>query len=1085
MDNSQKRIADIIPSDYWDFLSYCDDARKVFVSDLNTVDFIAFRSISGQNKDYIRKIKDILYHQSSDSIVKTDPPQVEYMSATGELFYVPDQEDEADNTIIVEDVSFTEDTNESVCDGDSKGSSVEHDKLDIQEVNDKKAVSVPSQKTYLKNKYLVLSDNDNTIASYFNVNAADYDKSSIEKLNLSVRSKNCLTKSGLTIIAGILSITPFDLINIPNMGAKSIDEIVSKLKAFVSVSLNSDLFQEHRIIYNDSARLDANFKSIVNSYLKDEEYDISSFSTAQTEYFEKIQNAASFLGKDLCKEILSNQKAWKEIDECLNVFSKPFIDYYNSLNTISQKISVLSENVKNKKLLPFIKAYLATAESNVLFRFSKYAEDYCIKDVPYIYDKLSKDKLYPDFVMGLSPFLAWLKFDGEIFKGLKDKIESVLGKKDGRLLEIFTRRAKGETLEAIGTQYGVTRELVRQQEKKAYWKIKTVLQALNYDPVMLVYALRNGDNVLYFNELEEIAGEASFYIWNYIKKEPNHYYYSEVFDAIMILENNEVVSDEKMTFQINVELASLPEIIDSEKKNEIVESIAKKVGIPVDVCEKSFDNLYKKTGLFYHKMRLTVVYMCGYVLKHYFSAGFKIADKIDSERFSKYLIEIFGEKAANITARAIDAKACEIGVLCDRGKYIHPDYLEVSKTVMKAVYDYIEQSPHSVIPYGEIYEALQDVFVSTQITNKYILQGAMKKYGCKYRNCRDYVRKSQDGSFVDEIDNFVRERGVVHKSEICAEYPSINDFNLGLVVSRSSNVFSIDGGNYIHACQFDIHSEDYEIIKQYLQNACKDIPISIRSVQEALLVECPDFMCRNDFEDRNKLFAALMYMFRADFSFSRPYIAKLGVNDITNKSVLLRHIEEYDSIDIDELMDICDENNIKFPAVSSLIQTLSPEYLRINNSTLMKYELTGITDAVIDSVIQILQDWIRLKDYCVGAKISDFIWFPQIEIDWNEFILESALFRNKNINIVYLIGDTNKHSNAVYVSEKYKGETFDSFVLRLVSDEVKKGSFLTKSDIRDWLRDEGIIEGKLPYFLESDRYFYEDNTGIHFTKNSK
>lgn len=77
-------------------------------------------------------------------------------------------------------------------------------------------------------------------------------------------------------------------------------------------------------------------------------------------------------------------------------------------------------------------------------------------------------------------------------------------------------------------------------------------------------------------------------------------------------------------------------------------------------------------------------------------------------------------------------------------------------------------------------------------------------------------------------------------------------------------------------------------------------------------------------EDRNKLFAALNFMFREEFSFSRPYIAKLGVSDISNRSVILQHIEDYDSIEIEELIDICDENGIHYVAPAYLCQMLAP-----------------------------------------------------------------------------------------------------------------------------------------------------------------
>ena len=222
-------------------------------------------------------------------------------------------------------------------------------------------------------------------------------------------------------------------------------------------------------------------------------------------------------------------------------------------------------------------------------------------------------------------------------------------------------------------------------------------------------------------------------------------------------------------------------------------------------------------------------------------------------------------------------------------------------------------------------------------------------------------------------------------------------------------------------------------------------------------------------------------MFRNEFYFSRPYIAKLGVNDVSNRSVILQHIEDYDSIEIDELIGICEEHNIHFVAVSYLFQSLAPDFVRINNTTLMRRELTGITEDVIEQAADIISDMLISNDYIVGSKVKDYLWFPQIDVDWNEFLLEGLIIQSRKINIVYLIGDPLKHPNAVYVSDLYKDDTYDSMLIRILIDAVHQGMFSSKAEMRDWLREEGFIENKLPNFLESAKYFYVNETGVHVT----
>ena len=684
----------------------------------------------------------------------------------------------------------------------------------------------------------------------------------------------------------------------------------------------------------------------------------------------------------------------------------------------------------------------------------------------------------------IEKFVSWLNFEVEditrsIISLFNKSIQT--SKFTDKTIDVIESRASGQTLEEIGSRLGMTRERVRQIEKGIFRKFWMFYKTQKYDLIMIVYALRDGDDVLYLDDLKEIIGESAFVLWDLIKYRAEHelYFYSKDIDAIVIRNENE----KEFIAKVNKALDTLPDIVDSSKAEEKLINVSTKYGIPLKTIKKMFYGSRKKIGNFYTRTSITVVYMCNYVLKHRFPAGYKIGDSFESDRFRQYAIEFFGERASSMTNRSIDAKVGEIGVLCDRGKYIHPDFLQIDDNIINVINEYIENSPRSVLTFGEIFDALTDNLNGTQITNRYLLQGALKKYGCKFNTSRDFIRKTQNVSFVDELDAFVEERGIVYKSEILSEFTSLNEATLGQVVARSSKVFNIENGYYIHASLFDIQPEDYKSIREYLVDACNDIPVNIRSAYDAISVRFPDFMYRNDFDDRNKLFAALNYMFRDEFNFSRPYIAKLGVREVTNKSVILQHIVDYDHINIDELISICNDNDIRYVSSMTLIQQLAPEFVRIDSENLIRRESTGITDDVVNKAVEIITDMLKVNDYIVASKIYDFLWFPEIELDWNEFLLENLVFLSDKINIVYLIGDPLKHSNAVFVSEEYKDDTFDSLLIKLLTKEVKNGSFLSKEDMHAWLKDEGFIEGKMPYFLESEKYFYVNGTGVHCAEN--
>ena len=52
----------------------------------------------------------------------------------------------------------------------------------------------------------------------------------IDELELSVRSYNCLNRAGINTVEELCSKTPEDMIKVRNLGRKSLEEVLCKLK---------------------------------------------------------------------------------------------------------------------------------------------------------------------------------------------------------------------------------------------------------------------------------------------------------------------------------------------------------------------------------------------------------------------------------------------------------------------------------------------------------------------------------------------------------------------------------------------------------------------------------------------------------------------------------------------------------------------------------------------------------------------------------------------------------------------------------------------------------------------------------------
>ena len=61
---------------------------------------------------------------------------------------------------------------------------------------------------------------------------------SIDELELSVRSYNCLKRAGIYTVVELTNRTPEDMMKLRNLGRKSLEEVLAKLKE-LGLSLNN------------------------------------------------------------------------------------------------------------------------------------------------------------------------------------------------------------------------------------------------------------------------------------------------------------------------------------------------------------------------------------------------------------------------------------------------------------------------------------------------------------------------------------------------------------------------------------------------------------------------------------------------------------------------------------------------------------------------------------------------------------------------------------------------------------------------------------------------------------------------------
>ncbi|MCR5833605.1 MAG: hypothetical protein K6G55_03040 [Selenomonadaceae bacterium] len=760
----------------------------------------------------------------------------------------------------------------------------------------------------------------------------------------------------------------------------------------------------------------------------------------------KVRLAKKDLDEFLCDAAFNFNP---QIDLIIEAFEK-----FSVTVTLKSLINNLPNEIKTKHLKSF---YYACD-----LRYTKFLgmlpENLIIGDLP---EYVAENSLNFN-VNEVKTFVQKLRFD---VRGFTNKIILKLFK-NIREFEVTRRRVTNSTLEEIGKDMGVTRERVRQLESKPVRRFahcaNDVRKICNF-----LYALNDGRPLLTLDDAKNFIGNiAAKMLWFFAEKvnfSCDTFYYKESLNAFVFDEAIDI-DEEELT-------KNLPDVMEENTFRELVINLAQEKNLSVEFVESMLLRIYKHKGQIFHRGRLTLTFEYAYILKERFPNGYKIADEIFYSKLVRYLQEIFDERTPSIQ-RNVDSKIGYVGVLCDRGKYIHPDFVCVPPEIIESIKDFIENSNHTAIPYKEIFESLKDIFVNTQITNNYFLQGVIKLYKLPYILRKDYLTKAADIDMNKEFESFVAERGEVSIEEIKENFISFEDFNVTFLVERCPEIINIGNSTFVHSSILNLRDEDFESIKNFLLRNCSRT-VNSRILFDLFFERFADFMNRNDIQNHNKLFGILKYMFSNDFNFSRPYISTADIKDITNKKFLLHLLEDTAEIGIEDIFNICDENKIHYISKNHHIDNLRPDFIRVDEFKLMRPESIGVTDEIISSVVENIRSAIeRNGGYQSANTFEDYEWLPQLEIPWNSFLLENVVALSDDAPYSLRIPSTSVNiSPTVFLAEEFAEDDLQSFITKILIAEHDKEPFHSEKEIFNWLQEQGLCNKKLPRFLEGGNAF--------------
>lgn len=278
----------------------------------------------------------------------------------------------------------------------------------------------------------------------------------IEELNLSNRTYNCLKSNNILLLSQLLKMDDYDILKIRNLGAKSFKEIKEKKKEFASdlstleEKLNINKFFLNDYIYLDNNKILLKDKTgfILNVKLNKLQFETKFMSLFKSMNIESLFDLLSFGIDNLSGLDKVGKHKQKQIKEVVNNYIlKYVIDCTNQSKSIQEVVS---------------QTILTTLEDTVfegmerVDLIEKLSEDFPKDMVVEELEKLLTDKKVFIFE-GDKVFFKYQSFPSYVY-------HKTLGEEQIR--DIMFSRLEGETLDEIGERYNVSRERIRQQEVK-------------------------------------------------------------------------------------------------------------------------------------------------------------------------------------------------------------------------------------------------------------------------------------------------------------------------------------------------------------------------------------------------------------------------------------------------------------------------------------------------------------------------------------------------------------------------------------------------------------------------------------------
>lgn len=575
-----------------------------------------------------------------------------------------------------------------------------------------------------------------------------------------------------------------------------------------------------------------------------------------------------------------------------------------------------------------------------------------------------------------------------ISNALKDRTYDVLLRRYGH----FT--GKEDTLEELGSEYGLTRERVRQIESKGKRKLSSYVLDVRSEVEGYFDLLIKSDGASY-KRVKELLNASEDQ--------------DTVYHACLLLEpaNINYRYDGKYHLVYDSDVITIDDI-----EKQIIDEYGKLFAVSRYDAASEFekeviDNNYALSGRQHNLYRLRRYNQSDFLIDliaELFPDGYRQYNEDDYSMLAEEYANRLGD---DVEVPSIAAVRGIVGrdVFCqiDKGTYkFRRECAEIPVELFNDIFDFIVDHLPAV-DYVTIYENFEHELNKLGINNYHYMKGVIDySLPDDLTTKRNYITETDNRvSAVEARLAFMRSfPGAFTMDDLQEKYPGVQPYVFQFLCydEVKNGLVQIGRKRFIYSDKLNISDSHIAKIREVIEDLFKNTDtriLSSRKVYAKIKLSYPDLLEDLPFiEDQFSMFSVIKYLYANDYYLDRPYISKEepDAERITTRGIILGYLEKHEKVDYDKYRNYCMKMNIPMIyTYMQLVDELSDNYVQINDRQMIRKEEFAISERVLQDIERTLELIFSKAGKIDTATFNGYMMLPSIKYKWNKHVLAGII----------------------------------------------------------------------------------------------